>query len=291
MQSMTGFGQGRRESPLGVLTVEIRGVNHRFVDLSLRMPQDFQAFEPWVRAEVQRRFTRGKITISVQFQSVPGLTQRFEINTPLLERLTEECRRLSGGREPSVENLLLIQGVVVAMPDEARAGQLKALFEEAMVEAFENFIGEREKEGEKLRSEVRQISGEMREAVSIIGEYAGEITDKYRQRLLERIEELLGPRMSTLDPGRLEQEVAIFSDKADIREEITRLLSHLSSLDEFVTGKTGDPIGRKIEFLTQEILRETNTVGSKCRDLDITREVLRLKNLCENLREQIANIV
>lgn len=90
MESMTGYGQGRRESPLGVLTAEIRGVNHRFVDLSLRLPHDFMALEPWVRSEVQRRFNRGKITISVQFQPVPGLVQRYEINTALLEQLAGE---------------------------------------------------------------------------------------------------------------------------------------------------------------------------------------------------------
>lgn len=204
-------------------------------------------------------------------------------------RIPGECRRLSPERDITVENLFTIPGVVVGLPDETRADQLKELFVDAMKIAFESFSSERRKEGEKLAEAIDLIAHEMERSLDQIRGASEDIVEKYRQRLHERMEDLLGPRMASLDPGRLEQEVAIFTDKADINEEIVRLESHLGNLRGMIA-KKGEPIGRKIEFLAQEILRETNTIGSKCRDLDITREVLNLKNLCENLREQIANV-
>lgn len=288
MDSMTGFGQGRRESELGALSIEVRGVNHRFLDVSMRLPQEFASFEPWARGEIQKRFPRGKITLGIQFNSVPGLTQRYEVNEEFLARLREMCAREDSSHSPAMETLLTIPGVVVALPDESREKELRRLFEQTLREALDAFAAERAREGEVLARALAEIEESMRRALAIIGEARGQVVDKYRQRLHERLEELLGPRGASLDPGRLEQEVALFADKADIAEEVVRLEAHLDHLRE-LTSQSG-AIGRQLEFLNQEILRETNTIGSKCRDLEITRQVLDLKNLGENFREQIANI-
>jgi uncharacterized protein (TIGR00255 family) len=129
----------------------------------------------------------------------------------------------------------------------------------------------------------------MADRLALIEQARGQVVARYRQRLHERIEELLGPRSAALDPGRLEQEVALFADKADISEETVRLAAHLEQLGALINSP--GPVGKQLEFLIQEIGRETNTIGSKCRDLDITRAVLDLKNLAENLKEQAANIV
>ena len=129
----------------------------------------------------------------------------------------------------------------------------------------------------------------MRELASVIESAKTSVVDKYRERLQARLEELLGPKGPSLDPGRLEQEVAVFADKADISEECSRLAAHLDALEELL-GKDGEPVGRALEFLIQEILRETNTVGSKCRDLEVARAILDLKQENESLREIIANV-
>jgi uncharacterized protein (TIGR00255 family) len=175
-------------------------------------------------------------------------------------------------------------------PDASQQETLEKLLRRALTEAVEGFAAERAREGEALRQAIADMRAAMVKHLASVGEARSEVVQKYRDRLKERLEELLGPQASVLDPGRLEQEVAFFADKADISEEVIRLGAHLDRLEQLLNDKEGASKGRALDFLSQEILREVNTIGSKSRDLDITRTVLELKGLVESLKEQVANV-
>ncbi len=289
MNSMTGFGNGQAEhESLGSLAIELRSVNSRFLDLAIRLPQELTTFEPLARSELQKRFARGKIYLSTRFDPIPGAAERYLLNEPLLKKLEEFCEER--GATPSAESLLGIEGVIQIQPDESRQDELKKLFIDALEQAAEGLDAERGREGAALRQALLEIHEQMRERLDAVEESRGQVVDKFRERLHERLDELLGPKSASLDPGRLEQEVAIFADKADISEEIMRLGAHLDRLKEILNPENPEVKGRALDFLAQEILREINTIGSKARDLDITRQVLELKGLVESLKEQIANV-
>ncbi len=288
MNSMTGFGRGSATSPLGSLTVELRSVNGRFLDVSLRLPQELTPLEPAARAELQRKLSRGKVLLAVHFEPVPGAGEHYLTNEALLGQLEDFCR--SRGQEPDLSRLLLIPGVVMVQPDGERYEQLEQLFVKALDQAIEQLAADRAREGEQLRTTMMDLRGQMLDRRSELDGLRAAVVERYRQRLAERLEELLGPRNASLDPGRLEQEVAIFADKADVAEELARLDAHLQHLGDLLAPGNPEARGRQLDFLNQEILREINTIGSKGRDLETTRQVLALKSLAESLKEQIANV-
>jgi uncharacterized protein (TIGR00255 family) len=288
MNSMTGFGTGRGESKLGAVVVELRTVNNRFLEVAMRLPQEFSAGESFARSELQKRLQRGKVYLNTRFEAIPGSTEHYQINESLLTMLEEFCRRR--GENPSVDRLLLIPGVVVAQQDGSVAEELQELFGRALSAALDGLEKERQREGEALRLAMREFYEQMKGCLETIDKGRGQVSARYRDKLNERIAELLGPKGAALDPGRLEQEVAIFADKVDIQEEITRLRSHLGRLDDLLSPRNPEAKGRALDFLNQEILREINTIGSKARDVEITRQVLELKSLAESLKEQVANV-
>lgn len=289
MKSMTGFGGGRAESQtIGTLAVELRSVNNRFLDLGIRLPQEMTSLEPEIRAEMQKHFARGKIYIDTRFHPIPGSTQRYELNQSLVEKLEQFCK--DRGQQPTPSEFLSVPGVVVVTPDAGCQEELKDLLLRALSDAIKAMHVDREREGEVLRQALHQICKQMAQCLAQIEAARPLVVEKYRARLEERLEDLMGPKKGMLDPGRLEQEVALFADKADILEETTRLKAHLDRLEELLSPGNDEARGRPLDFLNQEILREINTIGSKARDIDITRQVLELKNLAENLKEQIANI-
>lgn len=289
MKSMTGFGTGRIEQEaIGTLSIELRSVNSRFLDLVFRLPVELSTFDPLARAELQKRFSRGKLSMMVAFHSLPGTGQRYGLNEELLARLEEYC--IARGREPEVETLLGIPGVVVAQPDDSRLEDLERMFQSALALAMDSLESERAREGEALRLALATIARQMRERLAVIEQARPQVVARFREKLAERIEELLGPKSGMMEPGRLEMEVAMFADRADIQEEVTRLSTHLDRLDDLLTPNNAEARGRALDFLNQEILREINTIGSKARDVEITRQVLELKNLAESLKEQVANV-
>lgn len=285
---MTGFGSGRAESEVGALTVELRSVNSRFLEVSLRLPAEYGAQEPLIRAELQKALTRGKVSVSLHFAAAPGATERYELNLALVQALEKFCHDKGSTADPAT--LLAIPGVVVMVREEGQEEALRRLLQKALHRALEAMSESRFAEGAALKRALLTMRESMLARLAIIEDARYSVVEKYRAKLMERIEELLGPKGAGLDPGRLEQEVALFADKADIAEETTRLEAHLARLAELLESPPETAIGRQVEFLNQEILREINTIGSKCRDLEITRQVLDLKNLAENLKEQIANV-
>lgn len=288
MNSMTGFGRGTASSALGNLTAELRTVNSRFLDVSVRLSQELSPLEPVARGELQRALSRGKVLLSLHFEAIPGVGERYVVNEGLLDYLIEEC----GERHqmPDISQLMQVPGVVVSQGDGERFEKLEQICREALAQALTQLTQDRAREGEQLRAVMSDIREQMMEHRRGLESLRAQVVERYRERLHERLDELLGPRKGTLDPGRLEQEVAIFADKADVAEELARLDAHLDQLGELLAPGNPAARGRQLDFLNQEILREINTIGSKARDLETTRQVLALKNLAESLKEQVANV-
>lgn len=288
LNSMTGFGRGRAEGAIGALTVELRSVNHRFLDIAMRAPGELSMLEPVARTEMQQRFKRGRISVYIGFEAIPGTGEEYRVNEPLLDLLEKTCR--DRHQEPVLSQLFVIPGIVISQVDESREELLEQMFKDALKGASDSLSAERSREGEVLQKALLDFHDQMKDALKAVEAARGEVVQKYRERLQARLEELLGPQKASLDEGRLEQEVMFFADKADIAEETLRLGAHLDRLEALLKDEKPDAAGRQLDFLSQEMLREVNTIGSKCRDLEIAGRVLDMKNLLESMKEQIANI-
>lgn len=289
MNSMTGFGAATRETRFGRLTVEIRSVNYRFLEPSFRLGQSFMHLEPALRTELRNRLQRGKVDLFVRFEPTESFIPSVRINTALVREILKQFDQasLSDTPPPRPEALIGVPGVVMVDSDAGSNEELDGEMVSLVHEALDKLIAERRREGDALYAACRGHQQRMRELAAQVAAARDDVVQKYRERLRARLDELLGPMAPTLDPGRIEQEVALFADKADIAEECQRLDAHLEALATLLDQE--DAVGRQLDFLTQEIQRETNTIGSKCRDLEIARCVLELKKENESLRENIAN--
>ena len=289
MQSMTGFGRGTAESLIGRLSVELRTLNHRFTELSLQLPPALGFLDQPARRRVASAVQRGKVTLLVRFEPGQSAPAGVALNRPLLDELAAQARAMRDGGPIMPEVLMLAPGVVSPSADPAAEEGILALFDAAFDAAAAALRTDRAREGAVLADAFAASSARMRASAESIATGSSQVVARYRDKLHARIEELLGPAAGSPDPGRLEQEIVLFADKADISEEIVRLTSHLDELVK-VIATVGAPVGRRLDFLSQEIGREVNTIGSKCRDLDLTRHVLDLKAELESLKEQIANV-
>lgn len=288
MNSMTGFGRAAAEGPHGAIAIELRSLNNRYLEAVPRLGAWFPHLEIAVRDRMRARFARGKIDMTVRFTPAESLVPAPRLNKAALAALAAEVESVMG-RPPAVEALLSAPGMFLADADPSADDALSAAFLGVLDRAMDALAEARRSEGGALAEALAECSARMRVHAQAIEAARPAVVAKYRERLAERIEQVLGREGAALDPGRLEQEVAVFADKADISEECSRLAAHLDALDRLAATK-GKAVGKQLEFLCQELLREVNTTGSKCRDLDIARTVLDLKNELESLRELVANI-
>ena len=291
IRSMTGFGRGERRTQGTVVVADARSVNHRFLDLKLKVPGEAAALEADLRAAVARRVGRGRLDLSISLQRESGQA-KVQIDLPLLQRYVDAAGRIR--RETGVEgevalrDLLQVPGAIRvdgARPELGRAEAAAVLG--AAQDALDHLCRAREREGEALRRDlVRRVKAIQRRAAAI-GKRAGGATARAASRLRERVLRLA--EGVDLDPSRLAQEVAFLADRADVSEERVRLEAHLEAALRLLAAD-GGPVGKELDFLTQEIQRETNTIQSKAADLQINRDALAIKSEVEKIREQVQNI-
>ena len=288
--SMTGYGRGQAALGQGVLSVELRAVNSRFLDLRVRLPREFSGLESQVRAMASRFFVRGQVDLGVRQAGAAGGRGEVAIDLEAARQYVEAADQLRDrfGLQGTLPVSTLLELPGVAQQQEAALEQ--SAVAEALAEAVEQACREaaamREREGSALASELRQRLQGFEPAVTEIETRADEVKRAVRERLEKRLA-ALGPEIE-IDPARLAQEVVLYADRMDTTEEIVRLRSHLAQFRE--TLDTGGPVGRKLEFLLQEIGREVNTIGSKAADAPISRHVVELKTELEKLREQVLNL-
>ena len=288
LRSMTGFGCYEYSEDDITFTIEIKTVNHRYFDLFLRMPKQIQAFEDRVRSIVSNKIQRGKVDVYITCDN----KAEDAIDVVLDERL---ARAYSDALKAMADHLGIKDDISVSTlarfpdilkvekkEDDERIGNI---LEKAVDQAVSSLVEMREKEGEKLKGSMVLNLQNVRAYLDKVRERAPLVVREYKEKLEARIEELAGMKV---DPARLAMEVALFADKCSIDEEIVRLESHIDQMNDLL--EKGSPVGKKLDFLIQEMNREVNTIGAKAGDLDITRYVVELKNEIEKLREQVQNI-
>ncbi len=289
-QSMTGYGRKRLLAEGKDISFEIKAVNSRYLDLNIKLSRLYNPLEERIKQLVSSRISRGKVDVYLNVSNIEGDGTSLALNKDYLEAYLGVMSRIKEEYGVSGEvSLSMISSkndvFTVTRPDEDMEA-IWALVKPVAEEALEEFSAMRSTEGEKLVADIREHAAQTASLRSTIKELAPASVESAKQKMLSRIRELL--EGVNPDEGRLLTECAIFADKADINEELARLDSHFTQL-ESILNESG-PIGRKLDFLVQEINREVNTIGSKSSDVDIARAVVAAKSEIEKIREQIQNI-
>ena len=290
IKSMTGYGKAEIQSEYGSITVEARSVNHRYGEVFVKLPRLFYPYENDVKKLVSERLKRGKIELFVQLEQAGATNPAATLNIPLAKSYYET---LSALRDALGTDETVTLSMVLNHKEIFSAGASDPLPEvfaddlfTAVKGAVDNLELMRLREGEALHADFVQRRTTLAELIAQVAKLTPQVVVEYQEKLRERIANLLGE--NTLDEGRLAQEVAIMADRSDITEELVRFNSHLKQFDDMLA--MADPVGRKLDFLMQELNREVNTIGSKANDAKIAASVVELKAELERIREQVQNI-
>ncbi len=292
IKSMTGFGRSEYTDGKRNITVEIKSVNHRYSDISVKMPRRYGFAEDKVKNAVKERIRRGKVDVSIMVENITENDVNIKLNTMLAKQYYENLLELR--KEFAVEGDITLQflaglpDVMKAIPDVEDEEEITKAILIPVSEAAINLEKMRKVEGEKLAEDLIAKGHHIKEILDKIAQRAPQVSAYYTAKLRERITELIGGSVEVPE-DRILVEAAIFADKCAIDEEITRLGSHLSQLENIIT-KSTQPDGKKLDFLVQEMNREANTIGSKANDITITGYMLEIKSEIEKIREQVQNI-
>ena len=289
IRSMTGFGKGSYENEGRQYLVEIKSINHKYSDINIRLPRLLSGIEYKLRKEINDRISRGKIDVFIEFRDNSETQACVNFNFELAKKYVEELEKLSRqtGAKCDLDVIDLSKMPDVLKREDDLDEDL--IFNEtriALNNALDKFVEMREFEGNKLKEDIEKRLEVINSKIEEITQNSEGLVEEYIVKLRERINELLKPEV--VDESRLAQEIVIFSDKCSIEEELTRLRSHMAQFKTLIN--EASPVGKKLDFLVQEINRETNTIGSKANSLKITNLVVDLKTEIENVREQIQNI-
>jgi uncharacterized protein (TIGR00255 family) len=287
IRSMTGFARRERQGSWGTLACEIRSVNHRYLELSLRLPEDLRGLEGDARQAVSAALRRGKVDVGLYLRGQPPATGALEINRALVEqvaRTAAEAATIAGGPPASLSPLDLLRwpGVIREQERDLQPAQAAAL--ELLQETVRELNESRAREGARIREMLLGRCQSVQQSVEQLRARLPEIAARIRERVGERVAQLGG----TVDPARLEQELVLLAYKMDFDEELDRLGSHVTEMLQILDAK--EPAGRRLDFLMQEFNREANTLSSKSQDTETTRAAVDIKVLVEQMREQVQNV-
>ncbi len=291
MKSMTGYGKAEFQNEKLTLSVEIKTVNNRFLDVSYKYPRSFTPLQEGMRSALQKHLSRGKVDLYVNYKRAVSNDGALSFDEDLASSYVNLAKSLKK-RFPSLKNdftvtsLIKTPDVIKVEQEEIDIDYISPILFETVEKACENLNQMREFEGEKLKADMLSRIDTIESTVAVIKERAPLVADDYRKRLFEKVESLLEGQ--NFDEARVLQEVAIFADKCNIDEELTRLNSHVSQFRK-ICESLGE-VGKKLDFLVQEFNRESNTICSKSNDIEVTDNALKLKCEIEKIREQIQNI-
>ena len=284
--SMTGYAAAAKELAYGALNVELRSVNHRYLDIQFRLPDDLRSIEVQLRELLAAKLTRGKVECRVTFAAAAGAQPLPELNEALLRQLIALDTRIRAifpaAADLGVSDILRWPGMLgsEALPVEA----LQTACRELVQRALEEFTASRAREGEKLKSMLLERAATMELRVAEVAPRMPQALAAFQEKLTARLKEAMG----TGDDERIRQEVTLFANKVDVDEELSRLTMHIAELQRVL--EKGGAVGKRLDFLMQELNREANTLGSKSVDIVVTQVSMELKVLIEQMREQIQNI-
>jgi len=289
MRSMTGYGKCQLQENAWEVTVELRAVNHRYLDVAMRLPRNLLFLEDGVRKGLAK-LVRGHVDVYITVRQMEGASRVVEADTALAASYAEAAKAIAQATgvqdDLTISQLLRLEGVTTLNEAAMDEEMVSALCQKALEGAMAHLDDMRLREGENLRADLAEHLSNVEALREQVVAYAPKVVEEYRARLTERLAKL---PIEPVDPARLAQEVAIMTDKCAIDEELSRLMSHITQLRRYLDmqGETG----KKMDFLIQEMNRETNTIGSKCSDAAIAQCVVDMKSEIEKLREQIQNAV
>lgn len=290
IKSMTGFGRGHQVLNGRDITVEIRAVNHRYYEFSSRLPRSLGYVEDKLKTLLQGRISRGKVEVSVLINNVEAADEKITINHEIVKEYIDAMRSVKDEfglvDDLSLSNILRIPDAFTVVKTETDEEQLWENIRSTAEEALEHFISMRENEGERMKQDVLSRLAKIEEWVGVVETRSPMVVEDYRKRLYDKMCEVLSS--TNIDENRILMEAGIFSEKTAVDEETVRLRSHIAQFRGML--ESGEPVGRKLDFLVQEMNRETNTIGSKVQDIEVTRIVVDQKSEIEKIREQIQNI-
>lgn len=295
-RSMTGYGRAQRLADGRDVLVEIRAVNHRYYEFSARLPRTCLYLEEKLKSFLNGQIARGKVEVSVTVTRPDGRDAQIAVNRSVAEGYVNALRTMNAelGAEGAgwladdltLSSLLRLPDLFTVTKEQDDEEQIWAIVSDAAGEALQSFLQMRETEGKRLAGDLLQKLSGIEEMLTQIEEIEPGVAESYRERLYAKLTEILGD--TQIDPQRILTETAIFAEKTAIDEETVRLHSHIAQFRELLASP--DPVGRKLDFLVQEMNREVNTIGSKAQELRITRLVVDMKSEIEKIREQIQNI-
>ncbi|MCR5287433.1 MAG: YicC family protein [Saccharofermentans sp.] len=292
--SMTGFGRGEKVFDTRKYSVELKSVNSRFCDINIRLPRLFNFAEVEVRKIITAKLVRGKIDCYINYDDTDGAGQTVTVNAGLAKAYSDAAKVLAevSGRDDNFNATNLAGFQDVLSIEQRTIDETRALEEltETLNAAIDGMLAMRKREGDALCENILSKVDNLEKLRNEISEHAPSVIVSYRERLAARIDEILtSDQRAFYDDNRLAAEVAVFADKCAIDEELTRLSSHIAQARKILSGDGS--VGKQMDFLIQEINREVNTTGSKANDIDITNNVLLCKNIVEEMREQVQNLV
>ena len=292
IKSMTGFGRGEYTDGKRSIIAEIKSVNHRYSDITVKMPRRYTFAEDKIKNAVKDKIRRGKVDVSIIVENITENDVNIKLNTMLAKQYYDNLTELRGefdlSGDISLPFLASLPDVMKAIPDVEDEEEITKAILEAVSEAAVNLEKMRAVEGEKLAEDLVAKGAHVKEILDQIAERAPQVVVDYTAKLKERIQDLVGSSVQVPE-DRILVEAAVFADKCAIDEEITRLNSHLDQLKSIIE-KSSQPDGKKLDFLVQEMNREANTIGSKANDITITNYMLEIKSEIEKIREQVQNI-
>lgn len=287
--SMTGFGRSNKESDQLSVTVEIKTVNHRFCEFYFRMPRVLLKIEDKLKKKLSDHILRGRVEVFVTLTGDAVINRKVHIDWNLLDEyyqyITAIKEKYSLSEQVSLKELIEREEIITFEESDEENGELEALVISAVEEAALSLKEMRQTEGEALAKDVSDNLAQLKNRATQLKEYAPTVVNQYKDRITKRMQDYLSGQ---IDEARIVTEVAIFAEKVDINEELTRLNSHIQQFQKTILLK--EPVGRKLDFLVQEMNREVNTIGSKANDSAIASEVVEMKSLLEKIKEQVQNI-
>ena len=289
IKSMTGYGRGNYENDGRMYTVEIKTINHRYNDVSVKLPRYLNFLEENIRRYISKTINRGKVEVYISLENMSDKGRNIKIDKVLAGTYINELRSLSS--EYSIPDDITVMSLakmsdIIVVENDAQEELYWQELQEAMSVAIKNIDEARSIEGKRLAEDIEARLNKISEYVNIVEKASEKLLEEYKVKLKNRINELGANNI--VDENRIGIEIVLFADKSSICEEVTRLKSHIESFKNML--KSEGPIGKKIDFLIQEMNRETNTIGSKANSIGITNYVIEMKNEIENIREQVQNI-
>jgi uncharacterized protein (TIGR00255 family) len=287
---MTGFGKGSAGLNNGRVVIEIKTVNHKFFDPSLKLPENIAPLEDKIKEALQKRIKRGKVNLNLIYDGTSPRSERVSINKKLAKRYMDQLlqmkKHLGLKDDIGAKEILALPGVLIYEMTEKGVAMMWPKIKKALNAALDKLVRDRQREGKGIYRDLKKRADSIKKMLAVIEARAHLNIGEYRDKFAERIKDLSSGQ--TIDKGRLEMEVAIFAKNSDISEEITRLKNHLRNLKSTLAGN--GEVGKKMDFIAQELHREINTIGSKASDFKISQNAIEIKSEIEKIREQAKNL-